>query len=190
MNNAGIGLAARASPEVVVSTNLYGTKRMCEAFLPLLDSSTGRIVNVGSGAGPNYVKRCPAPAQNRLCTDPESWAQIESWLSDSETGLGSASDSSGGYGLSKALVTSYTMWIAKEQPQILSSCCTPGFIDTKLVAGFGASKPPEEGTVAIRNCLFGALEGNGWYYGSDGIRSPLHFMRNPGQPEYDGVPPP
>merc|ERR1712086_461539 len=83
-------LPAPASPEVIVSTNLYGTKRMCEAFLPLLDSSTGRIVNVGSGAGPNYVKRCPAPAQNRLCTDPESWAQIESWLSDSETGLGSA----------------------------------------------------------------------------------------------------
>ena len=27
------------------------------------------------------------------------------------------------------------------------------------------------------------------YYGSDGMRSPYHFMRNPGEPVYDGVPP-
>ena len=29
--------------------------------------------------------------------------------------------------------------------------------------------------------------GNGWYYGSDGLRSPLHYMRNPGEPPWDGV---
>ena len=33
------------------------------------------------------------------------------------------------------------------------------------------------------------IVGNGWYYGSDGIRSPLHYMRNPGEPEYDGSDP-
>ena len=33
-------------------------------------------------------------------------------------------------------------------------------------------------------------EESGWYYGSDGVRSPLHFMRNPGEPAYDGVVPP
>ena len=33
-------------------------------------------------------------------------------------------------------------------------------------------------------------EESGWYYGSDGARSPLHFMRNPGEPAYDGVVPP
>ena len=27
------------------------------------------------------------------------------------------------------------------------------------------------------------------YMGSDAVRSPLHFMRNPGEPVYDGVPP-
>ena len=32
-------------------------------------------------------------------------------------------------------------------------------------------------------------EESGWYYGSDGVRSPLHFMRG-GEPAYDGVVPP
>ena len=81
------------------------------------------------------------------------------------------------------------MLMAKQHPEILFSCCSPGFIDTKLVAGFGATKPPSEGTVAIRQLIFEELGGNGWYYGSDGVRSPLHFMRNPGEPAYDGVPP-
>ena len=38
-------------------------------------------------------------------------------------------------------------------------------------------------------CLFDELPGNGFYYGSDGLRSPLHFMREPGEPEYDGKAP-
>ena len=106
-----------------------------------------------------------------------------------EAGLGSPADGNGGYGVSKALVASYTMLVAAQHPRLIVSCITPGFIDTKLVAGFGASKPPSEGTVAIRKCLFEDLGGSGWYYGSDGVRSPLHFMRNPGEPEYDGVAP-
>jgi hypothetical protein len=72
-------------------------------------------------------------------------------------------------------------------PEITSSCVSPGWIKTKLVGDSGATKRPEEGTVSIRHCLFQPLEGNGWYYGSDAVRSPLHFMRNPGEPAYDGV---
>ena len=41
----------------------------------------------------------------------------------------------------------------------------------------------------VTTSLFGDLEGNGFYYGSDAVRSPYHFMRNPGEPEYDGVNP-
>lgn len=69
------------------------------------------------------------------------------------------------------------------------STVSPGFIATNIVAGFGASKPPEQGTVAIRKCLFEKLNGNGWYYGSDGLRSPYHYMRNPSEPEWDGIVP-
>eukprot|EP00873_Tetraselmis_striata_P022999 jgi/Tetstr1/443263/TSEL_031297.t1 len=188
VNNAGIGLSSSATGEQVVNTNLFGTRRVCDAFTPLLSQSEGRIVNVGSGSGPMYVGGCPPQAQAFLCRAPESWEQIEAWVSG-EYGLGSRFDGDRGYGLSKALVSCYTMLLAQRQPQLTSSCVSPGFINTKLTAGWGASKAPEQGTVSIRHCLFSPLEGNGWYYGSDAVRSPLHFMRNPGQPEYDGVPP-
>jgi NAD(P)-dependent dehydrogenase (short-subunit alcohol dehydrogenase family) len=189
VNNAGIGLAVSSSTDETINTNLYGPKRVCEAFGPILSPTEGRIVNVGSGSGPSYVSNCPKEVQPMYCTEPVSWAQVESWLTlsaDGKTGKDSEADSSGGYGLSKALLASYTMVLAKENPQWLVSCCTPGFIDTKIVAGFGATKPPAEGTVAIKHCLFDELGGNGWYYGSDGERSPFHFMRSPGEPIYDG----
>mmetsp|Transcript_26104 Transcript_26104/g.67162 ORF Transcript_26104/g.67162 Transcript_26104/m.67162 type:complete len:281 (-) Transcript_26104:311-1153(-) len=188
VNNAGVGLQSQTSPEQVLNTNLLGPKRVCEAFTPLLSPAGGRIVNVGSGAGPMYVGKCPPEAQAFLCRPPESWEKIEAWA-HGEHGLGSASDSMGGYGLSKALLASYTMLFAKQHPELLVSVITPGFIDTKLTAGYGAPKTPEEGTTAIVHCLFAELEGSGFYYGSDAVRSPLHFMRNPGEPAYDGVPP-
>ena len=55
--------------------------------------------------------------------------------------------------------------------------------------GFGATKLPEEGTVSTMKCLFEELPGNGYFYESDGFRSPLHILRNQGEPEYDGHPP-
>ena len=54
VNNAGIGLED-ADLAAVVEVNTFGVRRVCEAFLPLLDSARGRIVNVTSAAGPNFV---------------------------------------------------------------------------------------------------------------------------------------
>ena len=52
VNNAGV---AGVSTEEIIRTNVYGTKLMSEAFIPLLDQNEGKIVNLGSGAGPAYV---------------------------------------------------------------------------------------------------------------------------------------
>ena len=90
------------------------------------------------------------------------------------------------YGLSKALVACYTGYFANQHPNILSSCVTPGFINTQMTAGYGASKSPDQGILSIMHCLLEELGGNGWYYGSDAVRSPYHFMRNPGEMAYDG----
>ena len=131
VNNAGIGLAAKATPEEVLNTNLYGPKRMVEAFGPLLSPTDARIVNVGelaafdlnqiltkrtqtgSGAGPNYVAKCPADQQQKYCTTPEGgWEEVESWVAkagDGKTGKGSEADGNNCYGLSKCLLSSYTM---------------------------------------------------------------------------------
>ncbi len=182
-------LATGVTPDQVVDTNLYGVKRMVEAFVAE-GLVAERVVNVGSGSGPGYVSRCPLDQQPALCTGPADWAAIEALLAGSangSSGLGSAADVNGGYGLSKALLSLYMMLCASTYPDLQISCTSPGWIRTKLVGHDGPSKTPEEGTLSIRHCLFEPLEGNGWYYGSDGLRSPLHYMRNPGEPPWDGV---
>jgi len=187
VNNAGTGLAHGTDAQTQLQTNLYGPKRMVEAFLPLISSTEGRIVNVGSGAGPIFVgnEKCPLEVKKMLCSPDVTWEQIDTLCK----GDGLSYDTMGGYGLSKACLTAYTMWLAKQHPGLTHACLTPGFIDTAIVKGWNATKKPAEGTVSLRHCLFQKLGGNGWFFGSDGKRSPLNFMRNPGEPEYDGKPP-
>lgn len=81
------------------------------------------------------------------------------------------------------------MLLAKTHPTLKINCLSPGFIQTAMTQGKGATLQPEQGTVSLLHCLFGELEGNGRYYGSDGVRSPLHVMRSPGDPPYDGSDP-
>ena len=188
VNNAGIGVNTAASGDVM-KTNLYGTKLMCDNFIPLLDADKGRIVNIGSGGGPNYVSGIchDNKADAKMFCSPYSDEMTWEWIEQYATTHGNNDNA---YRLSKALVSCYTGVLARTHPNILSSCCSPGYIVTQMTEGHGASKAPEEGTVATLKCLFdNNLEGNGWYYGSDGLRSPYHFMRSPGEPEYDGVNP-
>lgn len=192
VNNAGTGLQHGTGGEEVMNVNLWGPKRTTEAFLPLLAPSGGRIVNTGSGAGPMYVKNCGGDEKARfLCGCPPDWAAVEALAKAEMARPEFIADSgiAGPYGCSKACLAAYTQLLARLHPAITSSCCSPGFIETAMTKGYGASKMPEEGTVSIRHCLLAALDGNGWYYGSDAVRSPYHFMRNPGEPAYDGKPP-
>eukprot|EP00536_Pseudo-nitzschia_multiseries_P016071 jgi/Psemu1/44829/gm1.44829_g len=187
VNNAGIGLNTGHTGDIL-NTNLYGPKRVCEHFIPLLDETTGRIVNMGSGSGPSYVSSVRSKeAKAMLCSGPEgtcTWEEIQAYAKNN------LNDSGNPYGLSKALLACYSGLLSREHPNLSVACVTPGFIDTQMTAGWGASKKPDQGTLAIRRCLFDPLEhGSGWYYGSDGVRSPYHFMRNPGEPEYDGANP-
>ena len=55
VNNAGIGWGNEAN--TIMNTNDYGVKRMTEAFLLMLDATSGRVVHLGSGAGPMFVKK-------------------------------------------------------------------------------------------------------------------------------------
>ncbi len=88
--------------------------------------------------------------------------------------------------MSKATMHMYTAFLACIYPNLKISAVSPGFIDTAMTKGFGATLKPEEGTVSIKHCLFNTLNGNGWYYGSDALRSPLNYLRNPGEPEFKG----
>ncbi|KAL3911187.1 MAG: hypothetical protein SGILL_007381 [Bacillariaceae sp.] len=197
VNNAGTGLAHGVTDEQMINVNYRGLKRVVDNFVPLLDSSkTTRIVNVGSGAGPMYVKFQPDDRKKLLCSPDITLEQIEDlaktgFLPDDAAHENAWIASAGAYGLSKALTYCYTMYTAKalSDKNIISTCLSPGFIATNIVPDEhkGSAKPVEEGTVSIRHCLFETtMDNNGWFYGSDAKRSPPHYMRNPGEPEYDG----
>jgi NAD(P)-dependent dehydrogenase (short-subunit alcohol dehydrogenase family) len=57
VNNAGIFTVD--DPEALIRTNVYGPKRVTEAFLELLDPECGRVVHVSSGGGPRFVQGRP-----------------------------------------------------------------------------------------------------------------------------------
>ena len=200
VNNAGAGLSVPGvTPDDVVNINAYGPKRVVEAFLPLLQAEGGRIVGTSSGIASGYVSNSSmgstigtvpleerAPLMDPNCT----WEQLEAILKkEKEAGYGADPRAAGfcAYGVSKAVLTAYHMILARENPKLIVSTCSPGFIDTKMTSGFGAKLSPAEGTVSLKHCIMDDLGAcKGWYYGSDGLRSPLDFMRNPGDPEFQG----
>ena len=184
VNNAGTGLAHGASVADVLDTNTRGPKRVIDNFLPLLDAESGRIVNVGSGAGPMFFDRLSRSQKERYVR-PMSEGEIEEEIARIEK----LDDGFAAYAGSKALLACYTMAFAGEHPNLMVSILTPGYISTNMTAGLGATKSPHEGTVSLRKCLFDELPASGCFWGSDGKRSPLHYMRNPGDPEYDGAAP-
>jgi len=74
VNNAGV--MARGASDVALQTNVYGTVRVCNAFMPLL-ADHGRVVNVSSAAGPWFLEKAPAKVQAALTNPQVSWEQID-----------------------------------------------------------------------------------------------------------------
>jgi carbonyl reductase 1 len=201
VNNAGIGSSGKLA--AVLDVNALGIHRVCTAFLPLLDQTGGRIVNITSAAGPNFVNRC-SPAWQAFFVDRNiEWPRLEAFIreclalgDDKAAFAAKGLDEGEAYGLSKACANSYTMLLARTHPSLRVNACTPGFIATDMTRSYAESsgktpeemgmKPPVAGTVAPMFLLFGEPEGNGRYYGSDAKRSPLDRYRSPGSEPYTG----
>lgn len=203
VNNAGIGDSGH-DMTTVLEVNTRGPHRVCEAFLPLLDPVHGRIVNVASASGPNFVQQC-SPERQRQLTSPEvTWQQIEALMDEAlaieagdgdfeAAGLGSGA----AYGLSKACLNAYTIALARNHPNLTVNACTPGYIETDMTRPHAEArgvdpqemgmKPPKEGARSTLFLLFGDPGGSGWYFGSDAKRSPLDRYRSPGDPPYTGA---
>lgn len=201
VNNAGVGGQAAKSLRDTLEVNTLGIRRVSEAFIPLLDPSEGRIVNVTSASGPSFVAKCSPERRAFFCDPNAEWSAIEKLIeqclaiADDADAFSAQGLSDGNrYGLSKALANSVTMLLARKHPGLQINACTPGFIETDMTRPYAQAqdkspaamgmKPPVEGTRAPMHLLFGALEGNGRYYGSDAKRSPLDRYRSPGDPEY------
>mmetsp|Transcript_53205 Transcript_53205/g.147525 ORF Transcript_53205/g.147525 Transcript_53205/m.147525 type:complete len:136 (-) Transcript_53205:59-466(-) len=132
-----------------------------------------------------FVASCPSSHQSLFARQPDdciTWEELEEIMNNNYKGQ---ADYDGiAYGLSKAFVNVLTQQQAKAHPNLKINAVTPGYIATDLTAGMGATNPPEKGTTAPLACLFGDMEGNGRYYGSDAVRSPLDRYRGPGDPPY------
>lgn len=200
VNNAGIG-AGKHPLEAVLNVNTVGVRRVCEAFLPLIAAERGRIVNVTSAAGPSFVARCNDERRRFFLDANTEWAELEALMKEcvalsgdvatfEARGLGDGN----AYGLSKACANTYTLQLARRYPKLSINACTPGFIETDMTSGYAKSqgrtarelgmKTPAEGARSPLHLLFGQLEGNGRYYGSDCKRSPLDRYREPGSPPH------
>lgn len=184
VNNAGIGFKTGGNGGIdeLLQTNFYGPKRVSEAFVGMIqNNSRGRIVNVGSGAASMFLKTQNEEKKKFYTSKETTWEQLVAAVEkDKETA------SMGGYGLSKAAVTTYTIQQSIQYPKLVCTSISPGFIHTKMTEGFGAKLTADEGTVSIKKCLFDDQVVSGHYYGSDGLRSPMTIGRDPGMPEYEG----
>ncbi|WP_171181384.1 SDR family NAD(P)-dependent oxidoreductase [Ruegeria sp. HKCCD8929] len=201
VNNAGIGFGSNDLRNVL-NVNTRGVHRICTTFIPLL-ADGGRIVNITSAAGPNFVATCSREQQGFFTRPDVTWGEIETLMEEcidiagdaeafSSRGLGDGSP----YGLSKACANALTLHLAREYPQFVINACTPGFIATDLTRHYveGSGKSPEDlgmqsprgGANSAIFLLFGKPEGSGHYYGSDAKRSPLHRYRAPGSLPYTG----
>jgi NAD(P)-dependent dehydrogenase (short-subunit alcohol dehydrogenase family) len=201
VNNAGIGLGA-ANLRAVMDVNILGVQRVCQAFLPLLDKTSGRVVNITSAAGPNFVSKCSPERQAFFLDSQIEWPALRAFIDECCELEGPAAFAERGlsdgdaYGLSKACGGSYTMLLARENPTLRINSCTPGYIATDMTRPYAersgkspeelGMKTPTEGTRSCLFLLFGEPEGNGRYYGSDARRSPLDRYRSPGDPPYEG----
>ncbi|KAJ1632204.1 hypothetical protein T492DRAFT_990355 [Pavlovales sp. CCMP2436] len=205
VNNAGV---AEGEMPSMLNTNVLGCKRVTEAFVGLVQTG-GRIVFISSAIGPSFVAKC-TPAKQAAFIDPKaSWADIEAMMAAplalekagaapaeyTKVGFGEH-DGFFAYGLSKACLNMYNHVVARENPALVVNACTPGFIETDLTRPMAAArgktpaemgmKGTEAGAVSALHLLFAELEGNGRYYGSDAVRSPLDQYRGPGDPPYTG----
>ena len=202
VNNAGIGNSVDGL-EKILQVNTYGPKRVCDSFIPFLDSSHGKIVNVTSASGPIFLSGSSDETKNLLTNPGITWTEIQDYMdkcvdANSKNNISSDHGSSSGsaYGLSKACTNAYTIFLAGQYPDLTVNACTPGFIETDLtrpIAVAGGKTPaemgmksPEEGASTSVFLLMGNPEGSGHYYGSDCLRSPLDRYRSPGDLPYTG----
>ena len=198
VNNAGIGNSVDGL-EKILQVNTYGPKRVCDAFIPLLDESYGRIVNVTSASGPVFLSGSSDETKKSLTNPGITWTEIQDYMDEcvdanfkNNISSDHGSSSVSAYGLSKACTNAYTIFLAGQYLNLTVNACTPGFIETDMTRPMSVSggktpaemgmKSPEEGASASVFLLMGNPEGSGHYYGSDCLRSPLDRYRSPGDP--------
>jgi carbonyl reductase 1 len=176
INNAGvyyyrerISDAERAD---TLETNYRGTLRMCQAFLPLLRTPGGRIVNVSSQAG--RLRWLAPHLRPRFLALDLTLETLDVPVREYDAAASRGEEVEAGwppmaYSVSKAALNAATRVLARENPGLLINSCCPGWVATDLGAQAGApSKTPEEGARIPLHLAFGDIgETSGRYWAND-----------------------
>jgi carbonyl reductase 1 len=101
--------------------NFTGVKLMSEAFLPMIDPEGGAIVNCGSGAGPMWCKKQDNETKAFFSNPEVTFEALEARVQGLIDNMPKEGYPMGGYGTSKACLTSYTMAQAKAKRTRISS---------------------------------------------------------------------
>ncbi|KAJ4812018.1 hypothetical protein LUZ62_024584 [Rhynchospora pubera] len=168
VNNAGVGGVELRSPTTLIEgdseslfaainetydmskdcidINYYGTKAMCEAFIPLLhQSKSPRIVNVSATFG--KLRFIPGDSIRKELQNIDNLVEerleelMESFLVDCKEGRlkenGWPDRTFSAYKVSKNAVNAYTRILAKNYPKFIVNCVCPGFVKTDLTYNTG-----------------------------------------------------
>jgi len=181
INNAGIASYSfdYDTAKDTFDTNVYGAKRVVEAFLPIIPEQTGHISIVSSQVGTWSHYDSPAALQQQLEDPSVQWSTIDAIaqkylavLKDPKhAGLEAfpaPANSYGSYGFSKTLVSTYGRALgrdlqAKGIPVILSC---PGYCATDLNKHAG-HRTAAEGGVSILQVLKRGVSDSGKLFQDD-----------------------
>ncbi|CAA7023015.1 unnamed protein product [Microthlaspi erraticum] len=147
--------------EECIKINYYGAKRMCEAFIPLLQlSDSPRIINLSSHMGQlknllnEWAKGILSDAEN--LTEERIDQVINQFLNDFKEGTVKtknwATDMSA-YVVSKAALNGYTRIIAKKHPGFLINSVCPGSVNTDMNFNIGVLSVEEGASSPVRLAL-------------------------------------
>jgi len=180
INNAGISGGGLAT---VLETNVRGNYYVNSHMEQFLDPK-GRVVGISSASGPSYVAKIND--KGFFVSGKSTWSEIDDYMKQK---VNDGRESSA-YGLSKACLNAYYMWLA-QQPRYenrVVNTCTPGYIATDMTSGWGGNKKPASYAMkVIMKLTFDDLTPqSGCFYGSDAERSPMHCYRDPGDVVFDG----
>ncbi|XP_037486363.1 (+)-neomenthol dehydrogenase-like isoform X1 [Triticum dicoccoides] len=134
-----------------LQTNYYGTKRVTEALLPLLRSSSdGRIVNVSSNFGLLSFFRNEELKQELNDVDNLTEERLDEllamFLKDFESGGAEARGwpaEFSAYKVAKAAMNAYSRILAKRHPELRVNCAHPGYVKTDITRNSGILTPEE-----------------------------------------------
>ncbi|XP_052170715.1 (+)-neomenthol dehydrogenase-like isoform X6 [Diospyros lotus] len=143
--------------EECLQTNYYGSKRMIEAFIPLLKLSVSpRIVNVSAGSG--RLQNIPGEWVRTVLNDVESLTEerIDELINDEflqDFKVGSLETRGwpvifSAYTMSKAAMNAYTRILAKKNSGFRINCACPGYVKTDINGNTG-HRSVEEGAECL-----------------------------------------